>query len=65
MFKTFITACLLFSGEFALAETEAQWDFLYEEDGIKVYRQDADLPTFKAEGRLQAHRKMTLPFHPE
>lgn len=36
-------------------QAEAEWEFLYEQDGIRVHRLDTPLPTFKAEGRLEAN----------
>lgn len=36
-------------------QASSEWVFLYEEDGIRVHRLDTPLPTFKAEGRLEAN----------
>jgi hypothetical protein len=46
---------ILVATESAFAEDQGGWRFLYEHDGIRVYQSEATLPTFKAEGRLEAN----------
>jgi hypothetical protein len=51
-----VTAMLLFFSTYSTAlYAGSDWEFLYEHDGIKVHRLNTPLPTFKAEGRLQAN----------
>jgi len=54
MYK-FLIILLLVTAPHKKALGNPKWEFLYEQDGIRVHRLDTELPTFKAEGRLEAN----------